>query len=418
MKKTVLMLTLLSTLIYAQSYSFKLFNTKIKNETLTDKYCQKNTKGVDFCSENSITYPVATTTNHNLCTGIKKIVEKYLIEFKKGSAKEEVISTLKEMPETLLSYESQLNIRVYSLTKNTFTLSVSSYIFEGGAHGNHNLSYFNYSIKPLKEIGLNDILKQNYSKELKKIAEKAYRDENNYMPNENLEKLGWFKNEFVLSNNYAFTDKGIDFLYNPYEIKPFSEGTTEFSIPYSKLQSLIKPKAIISKQNMKAHSNPNLKQTLKSLNGEISVQSRKISQDRVELKLTMTNLSNYKRGWFSISFPQIESKSLIKTLKGNGFKTLLSYNKGTTLYHFQQKKGVKSEYLLIEGEANNWKKNSSKTITTIIKLPRGIKKLYLNLRGSFKTPNGIEAFPSYGEGLTNMSGQQGFINYRVKIDLL
>ena len=240
MKKIVLILTLLSSLIYAKGYSFTLFHTYVKEKSLTDKYCQKNSEGVDFCSESSISYPVVASRNTTLNKGVKKIIKEYIQEFKKGSAKEEVITTLREMPEASLAYESQMDIKLYALTKKTFTLSVSSYVYQGGAHGNHNLSYFNYNIKTLKEIGLDDILKQGYSKRLKKIAEKAYRESNNYMPKENLTDLGWFENKFILTDNYAITSRGLEFLYNPYEIKPHIAGITTFVLPYNRIISIMK----------------------------------------------------------------------------------------------------------------------------------------------------------------------------------
>ena len=417
MKKLLLIIFISSQLASAKSVNFRLFDTHINYKSLKDKYCQKNSKGEEFCSESSLTYPIIKSKNQRLNDGIRKIVKREIQEFKKNSAKEEVISTLKEMPDMSLSYDYSTDIRLYSLTKTTFTIAISSYSYTGGAHGNSSTKFYNYNTSNLKELSLDDIFVSGYKRRLKVIAEKSYRDGKNYMPNEDLKKFGWFNNQFELTENYAITSKTLDFLYNAYEIKPYSAGITEFSIPYSNLKSILKLKTPYTSTTMKIRNRPENKKMFKSTKGEIRVESKKLDSSRVELKLTMKNLSTYKRGWFSISLPQITSKNMVTSLNGDGFKTILAYGKGTKLYNYQSKKGVSSKYLLIEGEANRWSKNSIKTIRVILKTPPRAKRLYINIRGSFKTPNGIETFPSYGEESTTIEGQQGFINYRVKVDL-
>jgi hypothetical protein len=417
MKKILLTLSVLSQLIYAQSNYFKPFNTHTKDKVLRDKYCQNNSKGEEFCNDNSFTYPILKTKNEKLKQNIDNIVGKYIKKFKKSSAKADVISTLKDMPDISLSYEDTTTIELHALTKNTFTLSVSNYNFTGGAHGNYSTQYYNYNIQDGTEVGLKNILISGYSKRLKKIAEKAYRDDNNYMPDEDLSTLGWFKNEFEMTDNYAIGSDGLEFLYNPYEIKPYAGGTTSFTIPYEKLNPIMKPNSLISKPTKKSVDSKTTKYTLKSLKGEIEIESTKLNYNSIELKMTMKNLSTNKKGWFSISFPQITSKKSIKSLKDSGFKKVTSYNKGEKLYNFQLKKGIKSKYLLIEGESLSWARNSSKSITTTLQIPRGIKNLYINLRGSYKTAKGVVAFPNYGDNMNIMEGQQGFENYRVKINI-
>jgi len=37
-----------------------------------------------------------------------------------------------------------------------------------------------------------------------------------------------------------FTDKGLKFLYNVYEIKPYASGITELEIPYEDLKGILK----------------------------------------------------------------------------------------------------------------------------------------------------------------------------------
>ena len=415
MKKTLLTLSIISQFIYAESYHLKPFNTHIQNKVLQDKYCQENNESLEFCIDNKLTYPIVTTDNPKLKESVEKNIKKYITEFNKGSAKERVVSELKDMPDLSSSYEDTTIIEVYDIMDKIFTISINNYSFTGGAHGNQNSQFYNYLVDNGKEIGLEDILIDGYKQRLKKIAEKAYRESNNYMPNEDLTKFGWFENKFSLSDNYAIANDGLEFFYNSYEIKPYSMGTTQFTIPYNKLKHIIKTDNIIIKEKINKITIKSDKQILNSAYGQITVESKRLNSNSIELKFTMKNLTNHKKGWFSISFPQLTSKESIDTLGGEGFKNILSYDKGKNLYNFYTKKAVESKYLLIEGDTNNWSKDSIKSIKMIVKLPQNIDNLYINLRGSFKTKDEIKAFPDYGDAGSIIEGQQGFPNHRIKI---
>jgi hypothetical protein len=51
----------------------------------------------------------------------------------------------------------------------------------------------------------------------------------------------WFEERFILPENFAFTSRGILFLYNQYEIKPYSSGLSTFLLPYEALRGIIDP---------------------------------------------------------------------------------------------------------------------------------------------------------------------------------
>ena len=53
-------------------------------------------------------------------------------------------------------------------------------------------------------------------------------------------------NQFALNNNFLITPLGLRFLYNQYEIKPYSAGQTVLFIPYAKIKSLLLPHTVVS----------------------------------------------------------------------------------------------------------------------------------------------------------------------------
>ena len=48
---------------------------------------------------------------------------------------------------------------------------------------------------------------------------------------------------FTLPRQWGATENGLIFYFNSYEIAPYSEGPTEFALPWSALREIIKPEA-------------------------------------------------------------------------------------------------------------------------------------------------------------------------------
>ncbi|WP_324288612.1 RsiV family protein [Pedobacter sp. SL55] len=64
---------------------------------------------------------------------------------------------------------------------------------------------------------------------------------------EPLEQKYFFTNgKFALPKSFYVSDKGLVFLYNPYEIKAYAEGVTELVIPFSELSGIAKPQTILT----------------------------------------------------------------------------------------------------------------------------------------------------------------------------
>ena len=122
-------------------------------------------------------------------------------------------------------------------------------IYEGGAHPITNYNFKNFNLVNGKEVKLNDVLSGNYMAELTKIAENKFRRLFNIPANKDLIKAGFFFNKgiFKLNDNYSFSNYGITFQFNPYEVAAYVYGAPEITIPYSEIKNLIKPVSILGK---------------------------------------------------------------------------------------------------------------------------------------------------------------------------
>ena len=137
-------------------------------------------------------------------------------------------------------WNMEISIDLLSQTLNNVAIEESTSSYTGGAHPNSYVAYHNYSVNSAELLSLEDIVLDQ--KQLLKVAEKAFRQANNMGEWEAFVEKGFDMDSlFVLTQNFALTKDGLEFLYNPYEIAPYSMGTIEFSIPYSNLENILKP---------------------------------------------------------------------------------------------------------------------------------------------------------------------------------
>jgi hypothetical protein len=124
----------------------------------------------------------------------------------------------------------------------TLTQVTSSY--EGGAHGMYGTGYFQFDKRTGKRLTLKDFVSD--LKEFNRIAEKYFKKSQGIPANVSVGSKDhsfdfWFENDqFTCNDNFYFDGKSIHFMYMPYEISNYAEGTIEFSIPMNKIEHLLK----------------------------------------------------------------------------------------------------------------------------------------------------------------------------------
>ncbi|MFC5284769.1 RsiV family protein [Pedobacter alpinus] len=153
----------------------------------------------------------------------------------------------KEFPESAAGYAWDQDFTVFKQDSQQINFIYTTYAYTAGAHGLATILYLNWDKKLQQEIKLDDLLIADYNNKLTAIAEKIFRKDEGLTETEPLERYFFENQKFALNQNFLITNEGLKFLYNPYEIKSYAEGTTELLIPYSAIKDLIKPNSIISK---------------------------------------------------------------------------------------------------------------------------------------------------------------------------
>jgi len=153
----------------------------------------------------------------------------------------ESMKTMPDMPAAIAGWEMQVKGKPLYISEKVVSLRFDIYHFSGGAHGNPSniLQSFDSTGHALT---LTEIVSD--TAQLRKLAEQKFRQvRKEVVGNKTLEEAGYFVegDTLPLPQNYALSPEGLLLYYNPYEIGPYVMGATELVLPYTQLQSLLKP---------------------------------------------------------------------------------------------------------------------------------------------------------------------------------
>lgn len=134
-------------------------------------------------------------------------------------------------------YFENIITSVFDTTNNTITAKTEISSYTGGAHGSYQILYYNIdkrngdilheqNIFNADSAQISSLLKEYVKLSKNKMdAPVTILDENAIMPN----------------GNFYFDKNGIVYVFNQYEIAPYSDGTIEVTVPYNKIEVLLKP---------------------------------------------------------------------------------------------------------------------------------------------------------------------------------
>lgn len=139
----------------------------------------------------------------------------------------------------MLNYENQLNSNAFYNDNGFVVLDIGSYGYYGGAHGIQGTSAICFDVKEKKVMVLEDILSID-SLTLQKIVEKNFKARSGLKPNEPMTEV-LFENKLPANDNFYFTNKGLGFIYQPYEVAAYAFGIVNVFIPYNEVRQYLNP---------------------------------------------------------------------------------------------------------------------------------------------------------------------------------
>lgn len=148
-----------------------------------------------------------------------------------------------QQPELTHAWFQDIRGRVMLYTPTLLVISKTLIEYTGGAHGNFAELYDNYDLQTGKPLVLQDIVAADQQQKFIALAEARFREVEDLAPDTPLTDRYFFdEGVFALPDNFAFDKEGLAFQYNPYEIKAYAEGVTQFHIPYDQLKDLLTAK--------------------------------------------------------------------------------------------------------------------------------------------------------------------------------
>ena len=141
-------------------------------------------------------------------------------------------------PESDFNHMLQFSYSVEGFSLETNREDILSYqvtkdYYLGGPHGIYEIRYYNFDKKSGKLIDIRDIVPADKEKEvLKQMEEQLLKDWDVKDVAELREKTGILMlGDLYLTNNFLLKKDSIEFLYNQYEIAPYSSGLISVTIP-------------------------------------------------------------------------------------------------------------------------------------------------------------------------------------------
>lgn len=115
------------------------------------------------------------------------------------------------------------------------------YAYAGGSHGMSNRSYDIVNLENGTKLNYDDIFVENIDSTLSIILTNQLRIEYQIPEEVSLKEAGFFVETVKPNKNLFVNASGIGFVYNSYEIAPYSSGATQILLDFKSIKNLIKP---------------------------------------------------------------------------------------------------------------------------------------------------------------------------------
>ncbi|MCX6283529.1 MAG: DUF3298 domain-containing protein [Bacteroidetes bacterium] len=148
----------------------------------------------------------------------------------------------KQMPDAgALNWELLRYMHIVCNENYILSFYILNYAYTGGAHGLENLDFTNVDLKTGKVLKLKDILAEGRKQDLTRLLTRKLKLMNNIPDAQKLTDKGYFTDEIQPNENFYLTPGGIGFVYNHYDIAPYSFGATDIFLSADEVSNLIRP---------------------------------------------------------------------------------------------------------------------------------------------------------------------------------
>lgn len=143
-------------------------------------------------------------------------------------------------PDETIGWEAAIEGTVTYEDERLLTLKLDSYNFTGGAHGYGSTLFLNFDKKKAAELE-NHLLFKNLEG-FQQLAEEKFRRQERIPQGTSINSTGFMFNgdSFHLSENIGYTEKGLQLVYNQYEVASFADGPIVLTLPYKDIAGFMR----------------------------------------------------------------------------------------------------------------------------------------------------------------------------------
>ena len=201
--------------------------------------------GTDTVFANAFNRDIAQFMFNKNTTDVQKamteFIDSLLLLFKQDNQEQIEYATAEGFEPRDIDYEFILNTEVhYGNNKDIIGHFINWYQYTGGAHGGTFITCRNYRLKDGSIVTLDNYFKPSYEKVLIPILERKLLEYAECSSRDELDEHGYFSNEpMFIPENFEIREDTIDFIFNQYDIAPYSTGITTLSVPITDLSTIM-----------------------------------------------------------------------------------------------------------------------------------------------------------------------------------
>ncbi|MCM1177923.1 MAG: DUF3298 and DUF4163 domain-containing protein [Clostridium sp.] len=147
---------------------------------------------------------------------------------------EEFYSETGEIPASL-DWQYDIDGHFTGQYRNMVSYAVRKYSYTGGAHGMTTTTAYTFDSKSGKIMTEGDIFADGYTEKLSAMLT-AHASDGYGNPDD----LVLFVDKIEPNGNFSVGADGITYIYNPYDVAPYSSGTVNITVPWRELRAIMR----------------------------------------------------------------------------------------------------------------------------------------------------------------------------------
>ncbi len=153
-------------------------------------------------------------------------------------------STITEIDEDKAPYDAYFfdkTATIKSITSNTATFEIVTSMYSGGAHPNSDTNIFTYDLESSSIVTPDMIFKPGSENAIDSLIRNNLANQFGTTPDK-LTEGGLLENDVKMSGVMYLGQQCVCFVYQPYEIAPYSMGVITANLYFDEIRSLLTPK--------------------------------------------------------------------------------------------------------------------------------------------------------------------------------